>query len=111
MSISNILLLASPAYQAVNFHIIDDNLDIFILRGGSSLTIHGNPGDTVSVIPLSPQPTGISYTGLVWPLENASLPFGSPRGVSNHLIKENATISLNSGVILVCLSHPSPSDG
>ena len=105
MSIANILLLASPAYQAVNFRVICGNIEFFIVRGGKSLTIHGNPGDTVSVIPLSPQPTGITYAGLTWSLENATLPFGSPRGVSNCLIKEKATLRLNSGVILVCLSH------
>ena len=111
MSIANILLLASPAYQAVNFRVTDDNLDLFILHGGRSLTIYGNPGDTVSVIPLSPEPTGITYAGLAWSMENASLPFGSPRGVSNCLIKEKATLKLNSGVILICLSHHSPYDG
>jgi thiamine pyrophosphokinase len=111
MSLANIILLASPDYDAVNFRVIDGASDIFIVRGGRSLTLYGNPGDTVSVIPLSPLPTGITYSGLAWSLENASLPFGSPRGVSNYLKKEKATIKLDSGVILVYLSPTPSSDG
>lgn len=101
MSFGNILLLASPAYDSINFRVIDGNVNIFIVRGGRSLTLNGNIGDKVSVLPLSPLPTGITYSGLAWALNNVSLPFGSPRGISNYLIDEKATIKLDSGIILV----------
>jgi len=105
MSFANLLLLASPSYKAIRFHIIDDNSEMFVLRGGSTLDLIGQPEDTVSVIPLSPVAQGISYSGLVWPLENASIVFGSTRGVSNRLLQPKARISLDSGILLVILSH------
>lgn len=105
MSFANILLLASPRFSDIQFHIFDGKSEIFILRGNQSVDIHGTPGDIVSVIPISPEITGITYTNLEWPLENATLKVSSPRGVSNRLTTENATIKQDSGIALVFLIH------
>ncbi len=110
MSFANILLLSSPRFEGVNFHIIDGNTEMFILRGSNKLELGGIPGDTVSVIPLSKETNGITYTGLEWPLEDGSIDFGSPRGVSNRLSSEIARIHLNSGVLFVIITHQMISD-
>jgi thiamine pyrophosphokinase len=105
MSLANILLLASPRFKKVNFQIIDGNSEMFILRGGNTIELNGMPGDMVSAIPLTPQTKGITYSGLRWHLENATLGFGSPRGVSNRMLEENAQISLDSGVLFVVIQR------
>jgi thiamine pyrophosphokinase len=105
MSIANIMLLTSPRFERIHFFILDDDYEFFILRGGMKLVFYGNPGDLVSVIPLSPQAKGISYSGLEWPLHEATLCSGSQRGVSNHMLEKEAKISLISGVLLVVLNH------
>jgi thiamine pyrophosphokinase len=52
---------------------------------------------------------GLSYdAGLRWRLQDAVLPFGSSRGVSNELVAEEARISLRSGVVLVIHTASSP---
>lgn len=105
MSFANILLLSLPRYCHIKFHIIDGINEMFILRGGNTLDLNGKQGDTVSVIPLSNTTSGITYSGLEWSLERASLDFGSPRGVSNQMSSEVAHIKLDSGVLFVILTH------
>jgi len=96
MSFANLLLLAAPRFDGVRFRICAGKTAIHILRGGEHLTLHSKPGDTVSLLPLSDL-HGLTYRGLKWPLENAHLPFGAPRGVSNMLLGERGEISLATG--------------
>ena len=72
-----------------------------VLRGGETVTLAGAPGDTVSVVPMSAEVTGITYTGLEYPLVNATLRLGSTRGVSNRMAGESATIRITTGILLV----------
>jgi thiamine pyrophosphokinase len=106
MTISNLMLLASPRFTGIQFQVIDGDTEIFVLRGGETLELHGQSGDTVSVIPLSGNIQGLTYNGLRWPLENGDLPFGTPRGVSNRLLGEKAWANLDEGVALVVVIHP-----
>ena len=72
-----------------------------MVRGGESVTIRGAEGDTVSVVPMSAEVTGITYTGLEYPLVDATLRLGSTQGVSNRMAGESATIRIASGILLV----------
>jgi thiamine pyrophosphokinase len=110
MSFANIFLLASNRFNDIRLRIIDGNTQMFILRGGDTLKLCGNLGETVSIIALSTETSGITYAGLEWPLDDASIEFGSPRGVSNRMSSENASIRLNSGVLLVIIIHQSTND-
>jgi thiamine pyrophosphokinase len=101
MTFANILLLAAPSYAGIKFRIIDGTTTAYILRGGETLKLQGRPGTTVSTIPLNKPIRGITYHGLQWPLENATLPFGTPRGVSNVMTTTKAQISLEEGTILI----------
>jgi len=99
-TLANLLLPARQAWP-VPILLADGRQLARVLRGGESVTIHGQPGDTVSAVPLSAEATGINYTGLEYPLTDATLPLGSTQGVSNRLVGENATIQLSSGILLV----------
>lgn len=72
-----------------------------VLRSDECFTLTGAVGSTVSVIPLSQEVTGITYTGLEYPLIKATLPLGSTRGVSNVIAHSPATICIEDGVALV----------
>ena len=96
MSFANLLLLAAPRFDGLRFRISAGETAVHILRGGETLTLRGSPGETVSLVPLSDL-HGLTYRGLKWPLSNADLPFGTPRGVSNVLLGERAEISLAAG--------------
>ena len=101
MTFANLLLLAAPKYAGVRLHIIEGDTDLYILRGGETLSLHGSPGQTVSVIPLAGNAIGLTYHGLTYPLQNATLPFATPRGISNTMASEKAEISLQDGVVVV----------
>jgi len=101
MSFANIMLLASPQYSMVDFQVIGDNLKLNILRGGKSITLYGKPGDLISVLPLGGNAQGVTYTGLAWPLKGANLYLGSPLGMSNTMLENEATIRLVSGTLLI----------
>lgn len=101
MTFANLLLLAGEKYAAVRFTIVDGSTKLYILRPGQSLDLFGAPGDLVSVLPLDGPAAGVTYTGLAWPLKDAVLPFGTPRGVSNSLAENHATITIKTGAVLV----------
>jgi thiamine pyrophosphokinase len=106
MTFANILLLATPSYAGINIRVIDGNTAAYILHGGETLILQSELGTTVSVIPLNNPARGITYQGLQWPLENATLPYGTPRGVSNLMTTTKAQISLEEGTILVFIVGP-----
>lgn len=110
MTFANLLLLASEKYAGVRLTVVAGAERMHILRGGDTLAIHGSPGDLVSVLPLSGTAEGITYEGLAWPLDAATLPFGSPRGVSNAMVAHTAKISIRAGIILIVVI-PSASKG
>ncbi|HUF38951.1 MAG TPA: thiamine diphosphokinase [Anaerolineales bacterium] len=101
MTFSNILLLASPKYAGVRLEAAAGGTRIHVLRGGETLELAGRTGDQVSVLSLAGPALGLTYEGLAWPLADADLPFGSPKGMSNRMDQDRAAISLRVGVVLV----------
>jgi len=73
----------------------------FVLAPGHRLELAGRPGDTVSLLPLSPEVTGVATTGLLYPLASATLRWGETRGVSNEMTGQEASVVAGSGVLLV----------
>ncbi len=101
-ALANLLLLALPALAGREVIIADGAWIVRCLRGGETATFHGQPGDTLSLLPLGGDATGITTTGLVYPLRDETLHFGLTRGVSNEFDGETATVSLQTG-LLWCL--------
>lgn len=63
-------------------------------------TLHGRPGDLVSLIPVGGHAIGVSTEGLRWSLQNATLGAGSTRGVSNRFTETVALVTVRQGVLL-----------
>lgn len=99
-TLANLLIVAQRAWPAP-VRIVEGEQVAEVLRGPGKLSVHGVPGDTVSLIPLGAAVEGITYTGLRYPLEEATLAFGSTRGVSNELLDAVATVTIRAGVALV----------
>ncbi len=104
MTLANIMLLASEKYTGIHFRILDGNTRAFILHAGEILDFEGQPGDTVSAIPINGTAKGLTYEGLQWHLDDAILPFGSPRGVSNLMTASNARIYLQEGILFITVT-------
>jgi len=105
-TIANLLLVG--AYPSARIRLVDANQEIFYVRAGETTMIEGRPGDTVSLIPLMGDATGISTQSLEYALEDETLRFGSTRGVSNVMLDSTARVSLRTGLLLCALIHKNP---
>jgi thiamine pyrophosphokinase len=104
-TLANLLLLTSPDFANLAVHLMDDNQEITLLRPGRTQRLSGNPGDTLSLIPLTGDANGISTQGLEYPLSNETLFLGSTRGVSNVFTRPEATITFERGLLLCIIIH------
>ncbi|MCP4719491.1 MAG: thiamine diphosphokinase [Desulfobacteraceae bacterium] len=102
-TLANIFLLRRLADLGVESRIMDANNEIYLVT--DHLKLYGKKGEFLSVIPISDKVTGLTLTGLEYPLENASIPMGSSLGISNYFKKTCATISITTGVLLVTKSR------
>jgi thiamine pyrophosphokinase len=99
-TLANVLILAQRVWPALILLVEGDQVATLI-RGGEMLQLGGAPGTTVSLLPLTPEVTGITYRGLLYPLTDATLWLGSTRGISNEVAEQPATIRIASGLALV----------
>jgi thiamine pyrophosphokinase len=104
-TLANLLLPAAREYAGLQMRLLDGAQEVLLLRGGNQLTLHGQPGDTVSLIPLGGDAHGITTHGLEYPLQQETLQFGTTRGVSNALLSDSATVQLGQGMLLCVLIH------
>lgn len=99
--LANILLLTRPAYASVQLTLIDGPQWATLLRDHQTIVIEGQPGDTLSLIPLSPTVRQVNLTGVAWPLTGATLSFGSTLTISNVLTATQAVVQIGEGMILL----------
>jgi thiamine pyrophosphokinase len=107
-TLANLLLPASKNFDHIVIRLIDGQQEINLIRSGQELILKGHPGDTVSLIPLWGDASGITTSGLEYPLNNETLIFGSTRGISNVLGGEEAFVSLKQGLLVAVLIHIEP---
>jgi thiamine pyrophosphokinase len=100
MSISNILLLAKPVFSKLDIRLLDGSKELFIIRGGDQVEIHSKSGFSLSLIPLAGDVSGITTSGLEYPLQAETLYFGTSRGISNIFIQDHAQIHVTEGLLL-----------
>ena len=104
-TIANLLTMAHNSWT-VPLTIAEGDQLARVLRGRQSVTLSGPTGGYVSAVALSEEVSGVTYQGLEYPLENATLRLGSTRGVSNTLASSPAQISIESGILLVTQQFP-----
>lgn len=104
-TMANLLLLTLPELRDVDVRIAEGAQEAFLIR--DEARIDGQPGDTVSLIPLRGDATGITTEGLEWPLDDAQLRFGATRGVSNVLTAEQASVRVRRGLLFCVITHAS----
>ncbi|MBP8947664.1 MAG: thiamine diphosphokinase [Candidatus Promineofilum sp.] len=102
--LANILVLAHPRLLGQPIRFVDDRESAWLLAADppGETTVHGAPGDIVSLLPLGGPAHVLATTGLRWPLHNETLLFGPARGVSNEMTAAVATVRLGTGVV-VCV--------
>jgi thiamine pyrophosphokinase len=104
-TLANLLMPASDSFSKVDIRLLDGPQEIFLVRTGQSVRVRGQPGDTLSLIPLYGDAHGITTRGLEYPLHEEGLYFGSTRGISNVLSANEAEITLQEGLLVGVLIH------
>lgn len=99
--LANAHVIAGPrlAHQRVEW--LAGAAHVFVVHG--TVHLHGVPGAIVSLVPIGGEATGVTTTGLRWPLKNETLDPYSARGMSNEFQKPYATVSAQTGSLLAIL--------
>jgi thiamine pyrophosphokinase len=107
-TLANLLLPAASTLHGTRITLLDGDQEIRLLdarQSPAALELRGEPGDTVSLIPLAGDAAGLRTVGLEYPLEGETLAFGATRGVSNSLINQEASITLRQGLLACIVIH------
>lgn len=78
---------------------------LWLMNAGETLKLNDYAGLTVSLLPMTERAEGVSTQGVKYMLHNATLGFGTTRGVSNVIASQQASVSLSAGRLLVVLTY------
>jgi thiamine pyrophosphokinase len=102
--LAGLLLLGLDRYAALEIDALLGGARAHVIRGRRALT--GVAGELVSLLALHGPATGVTTTGLAYPLHQETLLPGSSRGVSNLFAQPEAAITVEHGVILALRPAP-----
>ncbi len=101
-TLANIFLLKKLALLNISARIIDKHNELYIVT--DYLELKGKPDEFLSIIPITRAVSGITLTGLEYPLKNADMKMGDTLGISNVFKKFTVSISINKGIVIVTKS-------
>ena len=99
MTLANVLLLTLPQLRGRRVELWEGQRTTWLIRPTGD-EVHGQPGDTLSLIPLQGDAEGVTTEGLTYPLRDETLCLGQTRGMSNVLGTPCARIRLRTGLLL-----------
>jgi thiamine pyrophosphokinase len=102
--LANVGLLALAQLTGVPTQLLDESTRVTLIRGGEAPVdreFRGRVGDLVSLLPFGPGVEGVTTIGLAWALDDAALPVGPARGLSNQRTATVARVSVRAGLLLV----------
>ncbi len=102
-TISNIQLITGKCHLADRITIRDKSNSCTVITNGS-VTLPYTENQYVSIFSMTEQSSGVTTTGLKYPLDDAVMFSGSTLGTSNEMISETATISVKDGKLLIITS-------
>jgi thiamine pyrophosphokinase len=107
-TVANLLLAA--AYPEAAIRLSDGEQELFYIYPGEAHRIPGQPGDTVSLIPLGADAEGVTTFGLEYSLNDEALVFGGTRGISNVILEPQPSVRLRQGLLLCVVIHQMEKD-
>jgi thiamine pyrophosphokinase len=106
-ALANALLLGHPRLIDRSVVLLSPGARVRLVRApdpdGRSVTLSltGRRGDLVSLLPIAGPASGVTTTGLEYPLADEPLDVGPARGLSNVRLGTTAAVSLRDGALLV----------
>ena len=103
--LGNIQVLKYAMDNEVDCKIIDENNEIQLINKTRILEKKGINKKYISLIPLTEKVENINLKGFKYELENGTLTIGSSLGISNEIIKEDARIQFDNGILIMINSQ------
>ncbi|MBG0786901.1 MAG: thiamine diphosphokinase [Anaerolineaceae bacterium] len=97
-TLGNIFLLTQPNLAELDVRLMDGAQEVFLIRDHATLT--GQPGQTVSLLPLMGPAPGVTTDQLAYPLNHETLYPDRTRGISNIMTAATATVTIDNGILL-----------
>jgi thiamine pyrophosphokinase len=98
-SLANIALLANPLHASCSIRLDDGVEEIFFCRDQAQ--VQGRSGDIVSLLPWGNPVYGVQTQNLKWSLDDETLYPEKTRGISNEMTSDAASVSIQSGLLLI----------
>ena len=102
-TLANVFLLLKGQERGIEMFLMDEYCEAFI--PDKEHFFNKEKGETVSLLPLTPEVTGITLSGFIYPLQNGTLKMGESRGISNIINQAQAVIKIKKGKLLVIKYH------
>jgi len=96
--LANANLLASRRWSHLEVEWLAGRARVTVIHDHGQL--HGFPGETITLLAFGGPATGVTTTGLQWPLTNETLLHGSSRGVSNTFVRPVVTVGVEEGTVV-----------
>lgn len=101
-TLANIHMLLRGVQHHIHCSILDEHN--YITLTGSTCVVENRGFTYVSLLPLTPEVTGIDLEGFQYPLHNATLKIGQSLGISNRLSSNRGTVKIEGGLLLIIQS-------
>jgi len=102
-TLANLQNMVGFSHQGITVSLLDQNNIVHIITD-QTLTLTPLMDYTVSILSFTPVSSGVTLTGMAYPLINATLTHDFPLGVSNEIIGTHATIQVRHGTLMVICS-------
>ena len=97
--------LFTAAHSSVRNCLADHNEIVLFVRDGDRITVELNAQPiALSLLPMTDQCRGVSIDGVHWALDHATLRQLIPNAVSNRVESERVNVSIEYGVLAICLT-------
>lgn len=101
-AVANLLILPPYVRQGVSISITDGQTDVYLVP--EHLTLRQSQNRVVSLLPLTEQVKGVTLDGFYYPLNDRTLRWGDSIGISNVPLRDEVTICLQEGILLVIVT-------
>jgi thiamine pyrophosphokinase len=104
--LAELVLLAAVRFAPLRLDARIGTARAVAIHAGDDVSLTGAPGAVLSLLALGGPATGLTTTGVLWPLSSDTLLPGSTRGVSNEIVSSPVRVQLAGGSLLAVGTHP-----
>jgi thiamine pyrophosphokinase len=104
--LAELVLLAAARFAPLRLDARIGTARAVAIHAGDDVALAGAPGAMLTLLALGGPATGVTATGVRWPLAADTLEPGSTRGVSNEIVSSPVRLRLEGGSLLALGTHP-----